>query len=77
MCGCVCVVGRARVVAVVCNGQSWQFKDWPVSDPTELFVNGTRADLRGAQAKESAVASHETGGWWWWYGNSARILCEL
>lgn len=42
-----------RVVAVVCLGQSWQFKDWPshYKDPVRLFgsVFGFYAGMQGAK----------------------------
>lgn len=42
-----------RVVAVVCLGQSWQFKDWPghYSDPVRLFstVYGFYCGMEGAK----------------------------
>jgi hypothetical protein len=45
-----------RVVAVVCLGQSWQFKDWPghYSDPVRLFstVFGFYCGMEGAKVPD-------------------------
>ena len=41
----------SRVVAVVCQGASWQFKGWKYSDPVELFSRtfGFYVGLEGAK----------------------------
>jgi parafibromin len=49
-----------RVVAVVCLGQSWQFKDWPghYSDPVRLFgsVYGFYCGMEGAKIPDEVNA---------------------
>ena len=49
-----------RVVAVVCLGQSWQFKDWPghYSDPVRLFstVFGFYCGMEGAKVPDELNA---------------------
>ena len=61
-----------RVVAVVCQGQAWQFKGWRHSDPVELFsrsfgfyvgLEGANvpAELRGWNVKRSSISRDRRG----------------
>lgn len=61
-----------RVVAVVCQGQSWQFKGWRLSDPVELFTSAfgfyvgldgaaVPAELRGWNVKTSRISRDRRG----------------
>ena len=42
----VCPARRDRVVAVITQGQEWQFKGFPWPNPTAIFANGTWALAR-------------------------------
>ena len=61
-----------RVVAVICQGQSWQFKGWRYSDPVELFTSAfgfyvgldgaaVPAELRGWNVKTSRISRDRRG----------------
>lgn len=62
-----------RVVAVVCQGASWQFKGWRYSDPVDLFsrtfgfyvgLEGATvpAELQGWNCKTGKVSRDRRGG---------------